>query len=290
MSRRWLAVLTTVGLLNAPCVRAQPIGAELRPGDVFEISNDREMSERTSNGSTSSSHDLDIVVERVIAVRDDGVELEFDLPKRTSAQERAQDWAFPVRVFKPLRGPLQLLNARELETRVDAWLKRFELSRADCGRMVFTWNAFRIACDPQRVLETLDAFDLRSAEVREGAVYRLPRAREPAALVRGPAGADGPVLIARMELDPEATRRDLAETDVTLGELIKKPVIREAALAERAKDAVSGTITVTFDMDPAGGVRRRTTVLVREIRRPNGRVETRTSTEVVEQRRVRKGA
>ncbi|MBV9991286.1 MAG: hypothetical protein JOZ72_08320 [Alphaproteobacteria bacterium] len=137
-------------------------------------------------GSSGNSSDRDTVVVRVVALRADGLELEYDLPKSASPDECAADWQFPFRVFKPVAGEARLLDAAELDARVDTWLKDAKLSRASCGHWFFTWNAFRIECDPQSVLETVEAFDLDSPDVREGTTA----------------------------VDPETVRRKRAEADV----------------------------------------------------------------------------
>ena len=67
---------------------------------------------------------------------------------------------------------------------------------------------------------------------------------------------------------------------------MRKPVTLDAALRERAKESVSGTISVTFDTDSAGNVRWRTKVTKVETKGPDGRSERQTVTETVERRPV----
>jgi hypothetical protein len=97
-------------------------------------------------------------------------ELEFDLPRETSLEDRARDWQFPARVFASSNRPLQLLNRLELEARVRSWLKRGGLTEALCGRWVFTWTGFKIECDPNSVLEMLETYNLRLSDLRDGAL------------------------------------------------------------------------------------------------------------------------
>jgi hypothetical protein len=89
-----------------------------------------------------------------------------------------------------------------------------------------------------------------------------------------------------MPVDADAVRRVRAESDVVVGEIMKKPVSFDAALHERAGEVVSGTISVAFETDPAGNVRRRTKVTKLDIKRPDGRSETQTVTETLERRPV----
>jgi hypothetical protein len=282
---KWLSFLTTVALLLVPLdgVRAQPSRAEPRRGDIYELTLTRDMAQRDSNGGAGSSHDQDRLIERVLEARAEGLELEYGLPREAAAQERGSEWHFPARVFKPPLGPTQLLNRAELEARVDAWLKSGGMTRANCGQLIFTWNAFRIDCDPQSVIGMIHRFDLTSLEVREGAAYLDPNARSPARLMRG---LSGTTLVALLAVDPDAVRRGRAETDVAVAALMRKPLTLEEALRERGRDTVSGTISVTFAMLPSGDVRRRTTVYKLEVRRPDGRLETQTTTETLERRLV----
>src|SRR5665213_1471071 len=149
-------------------------------------------------------------------------------------QTRASNWQFPARVFKPFGGPAQLLNGPELETRVGGWPKAAGWSRTVCGHLIFTWNAFRIECDPQSVMKTVQSFDLRSADVREGAPYQETEARSSGKLARKEAGPDGAILAVDMPVDPDGVRRARAESDVAVGEIMNKPVSLGAALVERA--------------------------------------------------------
>ena len=89
-----------------------------------------------------------------------------------------------------------------------------------------------------------------------------------------------------MEIDPDAVRRARAESDVAVGETMQKPVTLVAALRERAKESVSGTISVTFDTDSVGNVWRRTKVTKVGITGPDGRYESQTATETVQRRPV----
>jgi hypothetical protein len=257
-----------------------------RVGEEYEISKSYETSDRTSDGSSGSSRGRDVLVERVIGIRDAGLELEYDLPKDTSAEDRARTWQFPFRVFRPSSGPMQLLNRAELEARVDGWLKAAGWTREVCGRWIFTWNAFRIECDPQSVIKIGEAFDLRYADLREGASYQDSESRGPGTLTRTAAGPEGATFTAAMEIDPDAVRRARAESDVAVGEMMRKPVTLDAALRERSKESVSGTISVTLDTDARGNIRRRTKVTKAEITRPDGKHESRTATETVERRVV----
>jgi hypothetical protein len=279
-------VAVMAALLSPASALSQGRQSTPESGDEYEISRSYETSQQASDGSSGSSNGRDIIIERVIAVRDGGLELEYDLPKGTAAEDRARQWQFPARVFQPASGPMQLLNIAELEARLEAWLKAAGLPRTACGRWIFTWNAFKIECDLKSVIEAIEAVDLRSVDLREGASYRDSEARGPGSLAKAAASAHGTSYTVTMDLDPEAVRRAKAESDVAVAEIMQKPVTLEAALGERAKESVSGTISVTFAADPAGNVRRRTKVIKIETQKPDGVTESETKSETVERSRT----
>src|SRR5258708_23862451 len=203
-------------LLPAMLARAGALALAPQVGDTFELTLTRDSAQQGSDRSSGSSHDKDTITERVIGLRTDGLELEYDLPNAATADERASDWQFPARVFKPFGGPAQLLNGPELETRVDRWLKAAGWSRTVCGHMIFTWNAFRIECDPQSVIRTVQSYDLRSADVREGASYQETGARGSGKFARKEAGPDDAIFAVEIPVDPDAVRRARAESDVAV--------------------------------------------------------------------------
>jgi len=284
--RRLAALVAAISGLLLPAACGEFAKPGPQAGAEYEITKSYETSGQASDGSSSSSRGRDTFLERVVAAREGGLELEYDLWKDATAQDRARTWQFPVRVFRPSTGPMQLLNRPELEARLEGWLKAAGWTRAVCGRWIFTWNAFRIECDPQSVVKILEAFDLRSADLREGAAYQEAEARGPGTLTRTAAGPNGETFAVAMEVDPDAVRRARAESDVAVGEIMRKPVTLDAALRARAVESVSGTISVTFDTDAGGNVRRRTKVTRLETKGADGRSESQTATETVERRRL----
>jgi hypothetical protein len=136
------------------------------------------------------------------------------------------------------------------------------------------------------VIKTVESFDLRSADIREGAPYQETDARGSGKLAKKAAGSGGATFAVEMPVDPDAVLRARAESDVVVGEIMNKPVSLDAALRERARENVSGTISVEFETDPAGDVRRRTKVTKLDITGPDGRSETDTVTETLERRLI----
>lgn len=254
--------------------------------ETYELTKIYNTSRQTSDGSSSNSSGRDTILEHVIAVRDTGVELQYDLSKDAKTEERARHWQLPARVFRPLDGPMQLLNTGELEIRLEDWLKAARLDRSACGRWIFTWNAFHIDCDPQSVIKTIEAFNIGLRDLREGAAYKDSEAAAPGIIARKEAGPNGAIFSVILNVDPAAIRRTRAETDVVTGEILQKPVSLDAALAERAKEQVSGTISISFETDGAGRIWKRTKVTKLEIKQSNGTLETQTATETVGRRSV----
>jgi len=254
---------------------AQPAAPGPRVGDSSLLAMVRQSAATDTNRGSSSSYDKDALVERVIAVRADGVELEYDLPDGGGG--RSSQWQLPARIFRPTHGAPQLLNRAELEVRRDRWLKDAKLPKEMCGRLIFTWNAFRIECDPDSALKIVEAFDLGS-DIRNGAPYADEAARAPGKLSR----AGDSVFTVELEVDPDAIHRAMAEIDVGVGELMRKPITPEAALLNRSKEKVSGTISVRFETGADGKVRRRTRVMKLTTVNAEGVTEIRTDTRTLE--------
>jgi len=281
-----LVAVTAALLLQAFAARAQEARPGAQAGDVYEIRRESVSSETTNGESSASSSSRNMLMERVIAVHDSGVELEFDLPQDVSAEDRAPIWQFPVRVLRPPQGPLQLLNGPELEARVERWLTAAELTRAACGHWYFTWNAFQVECDPQSVVQALAKLEL-PGDLRDGAPYQEAGGRGPAVMRREPRAPDGTVFVVEMDIDPEAARRERAQADIVVAEIMTRESLSlEAALQARSAERLSGTIRITFETDAGGRARRRTKVTELAIEGPNGTRETQTVTETVERRLV----
>jgi hypothetical protein len=275
-----LSVLTLFLLLWAGSALAQQDTARsVQPGEVYEIRIERLSSSRSSNESTGSSTDRDMFIERVLSVTDAGLELEYDVPRDPDHDD--ENWQFPARVLVPPNGPRQLLNAAELEVRVDRWLAEAEMTREACGHWIFTWNAFQIECDPMAVLEFVDELDL-PGNLRPGAAYIAEGARAEAILRRTASGPSGATFVAEMQVDPEEVRRGLVEQDIVVAEIMGNRLTPDAAVRAHSADRISGTTTTTFETDNAGNAWKRTTVTELQITDAEGVTETRTTTQTVD--------
>lgn len=253
-----LKILGALVVLTGP---AQNLSVQVPPaetvGAIYDITRSYRTESTRSDGGSSSSSGQDSFIERVVAVTGDGVEVEFDLGRNATAEDRERQWQLPARVLKPAGGPLKLLNADELEARLTLWLETAELSREACGHWIFTWNAFKIECDPQSVLPTFEAFNLT--------------------------GDHAP--IAEMPVDAAAVRRERAEGDVVVAEITgAEPLTLYAAMQARADEAVAGVVRTTLETDDQGRIVKRTRLTTMEIVDARGAREQTTSTQVTERR------
>jgi hypothetical protein len=280
-----LAVLSIL-LLQMLDVRAEQPQFENRVGDAYEVRLES-ISETSGNGSSGHSRSAQTLVERVIALHDGGIELEFDLPEQASPRDRARTWQLPARVLKSPGRPLQLLNGSELEMRVRAWLQRGGMTQEACGRWLFTWTAIKIECDPESVLHMLKPFDLRLGDLYDGVLHNEPSGRGRAPLRTGSLDSGGATYAAEIEIDPDVVRRERAKMDVALAEISgKAPLALEVALQAREAERISGTIATTLEVDSAGYVIRRKRITRVEIAGKAGSLERQTTTVTVERRIV----
>lgn len=246
-------------LLVYPTVSAAGLQfpTDLAIGSVSSITLESTRETKGSDGSSSSSVDRDTLIEHVIEQRQDGVVLDYALPSSATTDEREMEWQFPVRVLVRADGSRQLLNRSDLEQRRDNWLKKAGLPKTACGSWYFTWNAFKVECDPDSALEIVKSFNLWLGPLDDGALYRDPAAIKPAALTRKSSGSSGATYTAILVVDPNVIRHQQAEADVEIAQILKKPLTLNDALQAQAKQQISGAIEITIETDRDGIVLRR---------------------------------
>lgn len=224
---------------------------------------------RTSgDGSQSLSQDRDTIVERVVSVNVAGTELLYDLPAETTAEQRFTDWHFPFRVLQPPFGAPVLLNRAELEERRDRWLARAGLTASACGHWVFTWNAFKIDCEPASVLAAIEPTDLGLGKFAGG--------------VRTDTSGGSQVEF-KVPVNPEQVRQNAVDGDLAIAEIMRQQTTREAAVRAHAADRISGTVSIMFELEKGGAVLRRTKTTNVTVE-TGGKKETRLQTQTVERR------
>ena len=248
-------------------------------GDTYEIRLEQE-SRSEGAGSSSNSRSQNTLIERVLEV------LEFDLTRATSGDDRDREWQFPARVQRFNDGRLLLINTEELIVRNSLWLERGGMNSSDCGRWVFTWNAFKIECDPQSVLAVLEPYILRLSELRDGAYLEEEGTVEPARLNGLPADVSE-ILQANFTVDPDAVRRQNANTDIIIAQIRgDAPLDLETALALRSSDDISGRLTVTIETDTTGQIIRRVRNTQIEVVKTDGTTEITHATQTAIRNRI----
>ena len=100
-------------------------------------------------------------------------------------------------------------------------------------------------------------------------------------------GPNGSIFVAEMEIDPDAVRRQRAEADMAVAEMMGDgPLELEAALQARSSERISGTIRTTFETDALGRVTRRIRVVQIETVALDGSQSRETTTQTVERRPI----
>lgn len=273
------AALAISSLLS--CARDTRPQTSDKIGDTYEMRLERS-SQRNKNGSSGSSTTRLTLTERVVALQPEGIVLEFDLPPEIAGKDREREWQFPARVLKRPDGSLELLNSDELEARAAAWLEWAELDPSACGTWLFTWRATKIECDPQSAITRIQPFDLRPINLADGAMYQEQGADRPSRLEMTPQESGGAIFLAEMKVDPDAMRRERAESDLIVAKIYGRGVSTlEEALQNRSQDRYSGTIVTEFETDAAGRVVRKTTVVQVETEFPDQTVESRMTIQTV---------
>ncbi|MEM1379965.1 MAG: hypothetical protein AAGH41_04985 [Pseudomonadota bacterium] len=284
---RLLTKTTVLGMalsvLSAGCtpIERGPLIGEA--GEVYEITVVSTSESERSDGSGSANSRYGFV-ETIIARERGGTVIEYDLPFGTSEQEREREWQFPARVLQGVDGSLSLLNADDLNARLETWLQAAEIDRSLCGTWFFTWNAFKVECDVETVLDTVAAVNVRHPTIGEGVMYK-----DPAAAVAGPLTAtDTPETLRVVgSLNADGYRQDEAEGKRALAQILGvQPPTLEDAIAAQADDEITGSITTTFTLGEDGQVSSRVRRIEIAVTYPDGTFERRTTTETLTRRRV----
>lgn len=291
MLTRWTILLTAAAILFAasPTSAVAEDPARLSVGQRFELSQHYSTSESGTDGTSASSNGSSAIEESVIAIGPDGIELEYDLPAGVTEKERSREWMFPARVLRRKDGTVALLNREALEGRLDSWLERAKWTREACGRWIFTWSAFKIECDPEAVLKSIESFDPGSAPLTDGSSSLVAMA-DAAVILRASGDTKGSLTFRGItEVAPDIVRRSRAEGDVVVGEIMGEPITLAEALAKREQESISGSIQVIFQTSSEGLPFRKETVTQLTTTSETGST-TETRTEIVERRPLARGA
>lgn len=261
------AVVFVASLLVGTTYNSADRVSDLRVGDAFEIVNNSDVEYRsTGGGMNGEQHDHATLMIRVLSADADGVVFEMDHPIGTSEADRQREWSLPARIFRPTDGPSRLLNTDELIARLDTWLARANLTREQCGHWGFTWTAYKIECDPETVLALFDAWFPATPVV--GTIYQHPLAARPVPFVE----CEPQKLCAVLPIDPDRVRAQRVETDSIVRQMFA--AYRNLPATNHAADAISGTITVRFEIGADGREWLRSEEINIDTTKPDGRVET----------------
>lgn len=278
--------LLALSIPSGAVIHTQTNASRAKVGDVFEIRNEYTTSQSSGDESSGSSSGHTTMIERVIDVRTDGVVLEYDLPQETKPIDRSRQWQFPARILRPVVGPISLLNSAALEARATDWLKRAKLARADCGRWIFTWNAFRIECDPESAIKIVKQYDLGNERLVAGVRYDDVQATQSGFLDKGIVTAEGTQFAVSLPLDADKVRREMAESDMIVAEIMRKPITLDQALGAQKKKDIAGSLSITLDVLPSGQLWCRASVTKVRIAEASQKIETRMVTETIERRKI----
>jgi hypothetical protein len=220
----------------------------------------------SSSGSASGRTAL---TERVIAQSADGTEIEYSIPQDPADARGSAIWMYPARVLIGPNGDKRVLNAQELDARVDEWLASVDWTRDACSRWLFTWTAVQIRCDPAAVIEVIEANDMRPGTIAEGALLDIPGYGISAYLREAGTRGNRRLFIAEAELDSDWARRKGAEVAVAVAEMNGETLAFEDALIAEAEVETSGTIRIEFEVDDAGLVWGRTSEVEELVIKPS---------------------
>ncbi|MEQ3648906.1 hypothetical protein [Hyphomonas sp.] len=274
---RWLGIISGVFLISACVIESSRPSTPEIEGTNFEV---RVSYENKSEGGSSngSSRGHSTLAERILKADRSGVLIEYDFPEDTTEEERLPEWRYPTRLLVESNGTVRLMNADELETRNFDWRSRANISEDACGSWYFTWNAFKVECDPNSMIADLEAFRVPVLHIQEGTEISEPGAvsAEPLLLTQKSPRR----FRANFDLDPEVIRQARAEEDVIVSKFLDDdPITFDQALERRAAEEISGTLTTTLELDNEGRVVKRTRLSLISITLPDGLSERQTSSQ-----------
>lgn len=257
-------------------------------GNIYELVNSYKTStEYGDNAGKGSSSGSDTLIATIIKDDSKGIELIYDLPDRYfSKDEKKKHWQFPAHILRSKDGTFTLLNYEEIEQRVEDWLNDSGWSREACGQWIFTWNAFKIECDPQSILEKVEEYDLRVSNLKDGELYENKYALEPAKFKARTDNDGNKYYYTDLIIDPEIIRRKRAENNVIIAKISgEKTLLAEALLAEKDVE-ISGTMRVLYYVDGINQPYKRITITKERAKEPNGMTEIKVSTFTLEKKLI----
>ncbi len=270
----------------ASAIPSQASSGPAKAGDVFEILLSYENSSETNGNSSSESSGHTTIIERVLRIDENGLELEYEEPLEKDGRDKRNTWQLPARIFRPFEGESSLLNAAELEARVDPWLKKAKFPREACEQWIFTWSAFKIECDPASALGIVEQYDLWPANLSEGQLYHDADALIPVPLHLRDSDETGSTYAVELPIDPDKVKQTTAKSAVIVGNIMREAKSLEDALKEQDAHKISGTISIVIKTNLAGLIIKRAKITTLRVEKPDGEVEDSVSSVVVKRELV----
>jgi|TARA_R100001244_G_scaffold71741_2_gene57996 hypothetical protein len=268
------------GLLSGAIMPSVAHGEPL-PHEPTWLQLEYELSAKRSDGQSSgTSRGRQALIETVMEERPDGVVLQYDLPHDEEDKASSGFWYFPARVVERQDGSLELLDQPLVEARIDRWLKTHKIPKEACGM----WShgggfPFKVDCDPQSILDQIEAFDLRIPDLMTGADYSHALDEAPGTLKALPAARSG--YSVTFTVDQSKARAGEVANALILAQMLGKDLTRQQAEEDAEKIGFQGSIMIEFDLDPAGTVIRKQERIEIMVTRPDEEVETKTSLIIV---------
>lgn len=209
-------------------------------------------------GSSGSSSGRQAIAERVIAARPEGSEVEYTLPYDPAKVRGNDRWMFPARIMVAADGSKTVLNEPELLARSEAWLAEMEWPREVCSRWTFSWMAYQIRCDPAAAIEVIEGYGMQPGRIAEGQAFVLKGALGPVVLARAGEAEGRIILTGSGPVDVAHLREEAAQTALVVAEISGETLTPEEARTATAGINAVGTVSVTFEIDAAGMVWKRT--------------------------------
>lgn len=218
----------------------------------------RYSSQGLDSGSKGSGSGRTVLSERIIQEQDGRVEVEYSILGDLDEVRGNAKWMYPARVLVAPDGTKTLLNADELDARVNDWLKKAEWTREACGQWGFTWTAYQVLCDPQAVIGEIEAQDMRPGIIADGQAMQLPSFGTFVVLRKGEQDDRGLTYVGTAQIGSEFVRRQIAQSMVVTAQLNGDALSIEQALEQALSIEAEGEVTLTLIVDPQGLIVKRT--------------------------------
>lgn len=212
---------------------------------------------------------------------------QFDIDDTDGRKRPLSQWQMPIVVRQCPGAAPALANRDAMLARRDAFLAAMNVTTDVCGAHYFTWNVFRIDCDPDEAVDRLAEIDLGSIRLEDGAEYALPDTGTRVTLRRKASEVPGQILFAgSAAIDPEYLRSRAAETIMVVAEVSGEKMTRDEAISQIAGRRYSGESAITLVAEPETG--RITVTLSGEVKEigEDGTIETRKGETVTTRQRV----